>query len=255
MRIVRLLDFPIDDGEIRPTSAPAYNALADLTRETRFGQRRWRAEKVRRSRLLSANMRRPGNGGWPVMLDLQREQFEHDERFHREILRLSIHARLNHMALHYCKYTGQFAIVCAAADNALRSRTITDSFIISLCAANALNLSLSETIADPSESVLLCDLGQSLSRRLYPKTTLNDHWLLIEHAVYSGKMARACEKIDHLEAFPFREEARAAVIRLCQIALIAANVNSIDLLYEARERRSGIRRGNPFLTALSRRED
>jgi hypothetical protein len=76
------------------------------------------------------------------MLGLQREQFEHDERFHREIVRLNIHARLNHMALHFCKYTGQFATVRASGDPELRMKTITDSFIISLCSANALNFNL-----------------------------------------------------------------------------------------------------------------
>jgi hypothetical protein len=91
-------------------------------------------------------------GGWPVMLDLQREQFAHDERFHREIVRLSTETRLKHMALHFCKYTGQFATVLQNSDTAaLRFRTITDSFIISLCSANALNFNLSEHIAPQIE--------------------------------------------------------------------------------------------------------
>jgi hypothetical protein len=87
-------------------------------------------------------------GGWLVMLDLQREQFAHDECFHREIARLSIAARLKHMALHFCKYTGQFATVLQNRESAaLRIRTITDSFIISLCSANSLNFDLSKHIA------------------------------------------------------------------------------------------------------------
>jgi hypothetical protein len=57
-------------------------------------------------------------GGWPVMPDLQREQFAHDERFHREIVRLSTETRLKHMALHFCKYTGQFATVLQNSDTA-----------------------------------------------------------------------------------------------------------------------------------------
>jgi hypothetical protein len=67
------------------------------------------------------------------MLGLQRAQFDHDERFHREITRLSIEARLKHMALHFCKYTGRFAaVVHSPEDSSLRSKTITDTFIISL---------------------------------------------------------------------------------------------------------------------------
>src|SRR6516225_9232705 len=98
----------------------------------------------RRSRLSSGINPDREFGGQPVMLGLQQEQFQHDERFHREITRLSLAARVKHMALHFCKYTGQLATVLQDPENAaLRSRTITDSFIISLCSANALNFSLS----------------------------------------------------------------------------------------------------------------
>ena len=40
---------------------------------------------------------------------LQIAQLKHDEFYHREIARLTVHARLNHMALHLCKYVGQLA--------------------------------------------------------------------------------------------------------------------------------------------------
>jgi hypothetical protein len=207
--------------------------------------------KRRRLQLSSAIVRPQGNLGQRVMLDLQREQFEHDERFHRDILRLDIHARLNHMALHFCKYTGQFATVFASGDAELRSRTITDSFIISLCSANALDLNLSEKVA-PSlgDTVTLHDIGIFLASRLYPGARLDDAWLLAVHAIHAGKIARACEKIDHLEAFPFREELRESAVRLCQIALIGASTHSVDLLSAARERRRDIRLRSPFFAHL-----
>jgi len=176
---------------------------------------------------------------------MQREQFEHDELFHREISRLNVHARLNHMALHFCKYTGQFAAVCASGDVALRAKTITDSFIISLSSANILSLNLSEHIApELGYAATPRDLGLHLAAHLYPTTKLDDHWLLAVHAAYAGKVARACEKIDHLEAFPFRDELREAVLRLCQIALIGASANNFDIFSAARERRGGIQRNS-----------
>ena len=58
-------------------------------------------ENGRRFQLSSDICRDWGIGGQPVMLDLQREQFEHDERFHREIARLDLGTRLKHMALHF----------------------------------------------------------------------------------------------------------------------------------------------------------
>jgi len=186
------------------------------------------------------------------MLSLQREQFEHDERFHREIARLDIAMRLKHMALHFCKYTGQFAEVVHDPENmALRSRTITDSFIISLCSANTLNLNLSEHVApDIGGGATLRDLGLHLGRQLYPKVKLDDAWLMSAHATHAAKMANACEKIDHLEAFPLRDELQNAVLRLSQIALIAAVVNNLDLSTAVRERRKEIRARSSFLTAL-----
>jgi hypothetical protein len=189
-------------------------------------------------------------GGQLVMLGLQREQFEHDERFHREIARLTVHARLNHMALHFCKYTGQFATVCASGDTELRSKTITDSFIISLSSANILNLDLSEQVAPTlGYAATPRDLGLHLASHLYSTTKLDDHWLLIAHAVCAGRLARACEKIDHLEAFPFRDELRDAVLGLCRIALIGASVNNFDLSSAVQERRGHIRRSS-FISML-----
>jgi hypothetical protein len=186
------------------------------------------------------------------MLGLQREQFEHDEWFHREIVRLSIAARLKHMALHFCKYTGQFAAAARDPENApLRLRTITDSFIISLCSANTLNFNLSEHVApNLGGAATLRDLGLHLARQLYPAVKLDDAWLISAHAIHAAKMAAACEKIDHLEAFPFRDELQKAVLRLSQIALIAADANNLDLLSAVRERRKEIRGRSSFISAL-----
>jgi hypothetical protein len=152
--------------------------------------------------------------------------------------------------LHFCKYTGQFATICASGDAKLRTRTITDSFIISLCSANALNLNMTEHVSpNIGNRATLRDVGFYLGKMLYPANRLDDGWLFGDHAVYAGKMARACEKIDHLEAFPFREEIQESIIRLCQIAIIGASVNNLDLLSAVRERRGNIRR-NSLVAAL-----
>jgi len=186
------------------------------------------------------------------MLDLQREQFNHDERFHRDIARLNVDARLKHMALHFSKYTGQFASVLHAPENTpLRLKTITDSFIISLCSANTLNFNLSEHVAPhPGGAATLRDLGLHLAHQLYPAAKLDDVWLMSAHAIHAAKMAAACEKIDHLEAFPFRDELQKAVLRLCQITLIAAHTNNLDLLSAVQERRREIRARSSFISAL-----
>jgi hypothetical protein len=184
------------------------------------------------------------------MLGLQREQFEHDECFHREIARLPIDVRLKHMALHFCKYTAQLATVCTSGDAQLRSKTITDSFIIALSSANILHLNLSENVA-PSLGYAATprDLGLHLATELNPSGKVDDHWLFAAHAINAGKMARACEKLDHLERFQFGEELREAVLKLCQIALVAASANNMDLPSAVQERRRGIRQDS-FISLL-----
>ena len=206
-------------------------------------------EKARRLRLSSDILPRSESGGYPIMLDLQREQFDHDERFHRDIARLSVHSRLNHMALHFCKYTGQFATVCGSNDSNLRSRTIIDLFVISLCSANALNFNLSEHVAPTlGSAVTLRDIGAHLAATLYQPDQGNS-WLFSAHAIQAGRMARACEKIDHLEGFPFREELSASVLSLCQLMIAASSVYEIDLCSAVRERRQQIR--NPFIVDIA----
>jgi hypothetical protein len=194
---------------------------------------------------------RIGEQGRAVMLELQREQFEHDERFHREILRLNIHARLNHMALHFCKYTSQIATVCGSKDAHLRERTIVDSFIICLSTANILNLDLSEAMRTNSEGYDIRDFGLRLAERRYPSIKLDDNWLLCAYAVETGKMARACEKIDHLEPFPFREKITEALIGLCEISLIAASINDIHIASAVQDRRKEIRLRNPCIATIT----
>src|SRR5438128_2686877 len=82
---------------------------------------------------------------------LQVAQLKHDEFYHREIARLTVHARLNHMALHFAKYVGHLASAIEANDQRLIRRTITDAFVITLSSANTLNLSLGATISFASD--------------------------------------------------------------------------------------------------------
>ena len=72
---------------------------------------------------------------------LQWEQFEHDEKYHREIARLTVQDRLKHMALHFAKYSGGLA---AGPDEAELRRLVTDIFVIALSSANILNVRLAD---------------------------------------------------------------------------------------------------------------
>ena len=135
----------------------------------------------------------------PAALDrLQWEQFQHDEKYHREIARLTVQDRLKHMALHFAKYAGNLAE--AAGDNLRVQRIVTDIFIIATSTANVLNMRLSDRL----EGIAGCEGPDSL---------------LLDVTVAAGRMAAACEKMDHLEDFPFRKTITEAVLQLAANAL------------------------------------
>src|SRR5437870_3927471 len=87
----------------------------------------------------------PTGGAAAALSALQLEQFRHDETYHREITRLTVHQRLNHMALHFAKYVGLIASEAHQnSDEQRLNRAIIDGFIIGLSTANVLNLKLSD---------------------------------------------------------------------------------------------------------------
>lgn len=134
---------------------------------------------------------------------MQLEQFRHDELFHREISRLSTQAKLKHMALHFAKYAGNLAE--GDGDPATFKRIVTDVFIIATTTANALNVRLADEISAVSENAPFdADPVGAMSKAL---------------AINAGKMAAACEKLDHLEDFPFRPVIKAAAVELLWASL------------------------------------
>jgi hypothetical protein len=162
---------------------------------------------------------------------LQVAQLKHDEFYHREIARLTVHARLNHMALHFAKYVGQLAGAVESDDRRLIRRTITDAFVIALSSANTLGLSLGAAIPFARDARSLAELG-----RMLPDDSNRPNRLLLSFAVPTGRIARACEKLDHVEGFPFRETIIEGVVALCQASIVAAQGYDFDLPSSVRDR-------------------
>src|ERR1700744_5090150 len=82
-----------------------------------------------------------------ILFELQIEQHHHDENYHREIARLSMHQRLNHMALHFAKYAGKIA----CAENLTEVAPVyVDTLIIALSTANILNVEIWDHLAHDS---------------------------------------------------------------------------------------------------------
>ena len=184
------------------------------------------------------------------LFGLQVAQFRHDELYHREIARLTVHGRLNHMALHFCKYVGQLAEAVPIDDLPKIRRTVVDAFIIDLCSANALNIRLSAFVPGAQDARSLADLGY-MHRRSFERAIGNRGlWLLSAYAVEAGKMARACEKIDHLEGYPFSEAISAAVGAICDVSLVAADLFEFDLVTDANARLAEVEGRFVFHNAL-----
>lgn len=147
-----------------------------------------------------------------VLDQLQLEQFQHDEKYHREIARLSTQDRLKHMALHFAKYVGNLA--SAGSDEARVQRILTDVFIIGTSCANTLNLRLTEVLPPRTG----CSTAERDVSTFAAALTIN-----------MGKMAAACEKLDHLEDFPFRSAIREAVVAIITTAIDHAESWGWDL--------------------------
>lgn len=134
---------------------------------------------------------------------LQLEQFRHDELYHREISRLPTQAKLKHMALHFAKYAGN--LLESDGDQGVLKRIVTDVFVIGTTTANALNVRLADELADlASDAASEADSFAAMSHAL---------------TVNAGRMAAACEKLDHLEDYPFRPIIKAAAIGLLRASL------------------------------------
>jgi hypothetical protein len=148
------------------------------------------------------------------LLRLQREQYAHDQRNHSDILHLSKTDRLKHYGLHFAKYVGRLA----RGDEEPKSveRTVVDTFLVCLSAANTLHQELS-----------------SISIDQLPHQAKNDPIYILADA--AGRFADACEKIDHMEEFiPIARRANADVVRwIMNIAL----ERSIDIEPATKARR------------------
>lgn len=149
---------------------------------------------------------------------LQVEQFRHDETYHREIARLPVQRRLTHMTLHFGKYCGRLF------DNKNdEQQTIADIFAITLSSANILGFDLTPLRNSNHESLARNEFVTAL-------------------VVAMGKMSAACEKLDHLEDYPFKQVLIEGVHQISQATLAFAASQSWDLSSIVVNRLQSVRR-------------
>lgn len=171
------------------------------------------------------------------LLALQWNQLNHDERYHKEIVRLSVADRMKHFALHMAKYVGYFAEAIDSEDSALFERTLVDALIISLASANTLNLSLGHALSCQAgfESGSLTTLRFKLANELFPAGADAIRFLL-ELARRSSRLAKACESLDHVEDHPFRETMVSSVVDIFKLLFAETSVLDIDPVEKVKSR-------------------
>jgi hypothetical protein len=181
------------------------------------------------------------------LLALQWAQLKHDELCHRDILLLPVADRMKHFALHMAKYVGYVAEAIDTSDEQRLERTLVDAFIISLASANTLGLDLGDALARPHRARVegLKALGLELANELGQREG-DSIWLLKQFARHSGRLAKACESLDHVESYPFREEMRASIVNLFKLVAAAASLRHIDLVEKSKGRLEGIEGKNIF---------
>ena len=151
------------------------------------------------------------------MLRLQQDQYRHDHRNHTDILHLSKNDRLKHYGLHFAKYVGRLAR--GEAEPISYERTIVDTVLVSLSAANTLHQHLKSPAPMSRQD-----------RQIDPLRTYADA---------AGRFADACEKIDHQEEFiPIARKANEEVMSW---ACHMASERNVDLEEAMRQRRGELR--------------
>lgn len=183
------------------------------------------------------------------LFSIQIQQYEHDEFFHKEITRLNIHQRLNHMVLHFAKYTGK---ICDAILNThneqITKKNVIDSFIISTTCANILNVRLSDKvyyINNTDSPNNLIELGFIIANQL--NIDVKDSlWLIKTYPAIVGELAKACESIDHLESYLYRETIANCVVRIFSLMLIAASTLNINIADEVSARLTEVKKKSIF---------
>ena len=169
---------------------------------------------------------------------LQQAQQKHDEQHHRDIFYLSYPQRMAHLVFHFAKYSGRLAELQKGADNKRFEATLIDTLIVALSAANIFNIKLSETVLseDLSQYDSLDEVAQIICDVDAPSSASSSEWFFQRLAQATGRMAKACESLDHMEEFNYRRELTEGILEIIRGVIVAGERAGIDLTDSTRRR-------------------
>jgi hypothetical protein len=175
------------------------------------------------------------------LVSLQQEQLRHDQLAHADILCLPVQQRLTHMVLHFSKYTG--ALSQPLHDEKFQA-ILVDTLIIALATANALNVHLAKRIREETGASSFSELEHIMHiDRHHVRETV-----FLKLAFATGTMAKACESLDHLEAYDFRITLERQVIEVAFLVLAAATALRMNFGSMVRARWDAVERRSIFFS-------
>ncbi|MHC8346203.1 hypothetical protein [Pseudomonas sp. RT6P73] len=185
--------------------------------------------------------------------ELQWKQLQHDEKYHKEIWILNVQQRITHMVLHLSKYSAQLTL--SALENNiddLKKSTI-DSLIIVTSSTNIFNKLLSEISISESEREL--KNIDSLASYILQVEEFHGYEPIIAMAIkinsLTGKMCKAVESLDHLEAYPFKESLLSSLATAFRTLLaLACHLKIENIEHPISERLYAVEKNNIFFNRL-----
>lgn len=166
------------------------------------------------------------------LMKFQIEQLRHDELAHKDILCLPVQTRIKHMVLHFAKYVGKLVEARQLESHDLLASTLVDTWVIVLASANMLNIRLSEKL-NPEDIPYqnLQSIGQAFAGSQFISSKDPFDLALFELGKSTGRMAKACESLDHMEKFPFREAVEQGVLEIARLTLAISATLGINLYH------------------------
>jgi len=177
--------------------------------------------------------------------ELQLQQRNHDERYHRDIYYLDVRGRLKHTSSHLGKYSARIARLIRESEQGRTfeipalQRTLVDSMLMMLNAAELFNMDLG-LVARQKFNVGGSKLGiNELGRLLRPELKTQYAWLserdprksaiglLLDYTDRAGVIHKACDSIDHFESIS-REAVMDSIFDEFVIVLLAGLATDIN---------------------------
>jgi len=179
-----------------------------------------------------------------ILLPLQQLQQSHDEVAHRDILSFDLYKRLKHMVLHFYKYAGKIESARIDQDLVQLRKILVDTFIICMASANAMNISLGESIQEEAEAPNIDALAYEIGKKVSTTDLFSEalHSMLI----LGGQMAKAIESADHMERGDPRATLEALTPRLTVVILGILGHLDGQLDTELRERLHSVEQKSIF---------